>query len=81
MIHLVHRPLAHANAETIVFAATLLCVWLTAEGALRLPRKTPRLFMAAALFALNWAILLLYYLPEPPQDELLSTFSGMSACC
>lgn len=33
--------------------------------------------MAAALFALNWAILLLYYLPGPPQDELLSTFSGI----
>lgn len=60
----------------MAFAATLFCAWLAAEGAIWLPRKTPRLFTAAALFALNWAILLLYYLPGPPQDEILSAFSG-----
>src|SRR5436305_11044563 len=76
MIGTLRLALARTNAETVAFAATLLCVWITAEAALRLPRKTPRLFMATALFALNWAILLLYYLPGPPQDELLSTFSG-----
>src|SRR5438045_9257054 len=76
MIGYLRRALARTNAETVAFAATLLCVWITAEVALRLPRKTPRLFMATALFALNWAILLMYYLPGPPQDELFSTFSG-----
>src|SRR5438874_1512122 len=76
MLGYVRLALARVNPGTIAFSATLLCVWLSAEGALRLPRKTPRLFMATALFALNWAILLLYYLPGPPQDELLSTFSG-----
>jgi len=75
-MHLLRLALARTNAQTVAFAATLFCVWMTAEAALRLPRKTPRLFMALALFALNWAILLLYYLPGPPQDELLSTFSG-----
>src|ERR687885_598127 len=64
------------HVETIAFAATLLCVWMAAEGALRLPNRTPRIATAAMLFALNWALLLLFYLPGPPQNEILSAFAG-----
>jgi len=51
------------HAETVAFAATLLCVGMTAWIAVRLPQKRPRVITAVALFALNWALLLLYYLP------------------
>ena len=64
------------NAETLAFVATLICVWLTAWFAVRLPEKRPRVIIAVALLALNWALLLLYYLPGPPQNEILTTFSG-----
>lgn len=64
------------HADTVAFSATLACMWITAHFALKLPRRTARLFGATALFALNWALLLLYYLPGPPQDEILSSFSG-----
>src|SRR5579884_20207 len=64
------------NAETFAFAATLLCVWVSAQLVVMLPNKTPRIFTAVALFGLNWAILLLYYLPGPPQNEILAAFSG-----
>lgn len=65
-------------AETVALAATLLCVWACAFGAFRVPRETPRLFMALALFGLNWGFLLLYYLPGPPQNEILAAFSGFT---
>lgn len=58
------------------FTATLFCVWLAIEGALKLRTREPGIITAAALFALNWAVLLLYYLPGPPQDEILASFSG-----
>jgi hypothetical protein len=64
------------NAKTAAFAAALLCVWISVFVAGRVPRKTPRLFLALALFGLNWGLLLLYYLPGPPPNEILSAFSG-----
>jgi hypothetical protein len=66
------------NADTIAFTASLLCVWGAAFAAFRVPRKSPRLFLALALFGLNWAILLLYYLPGPPQNEILASLSGFT---
>src|SRR5689334_22741299 len=66
------------HAETVAFAATLFCVGMTAWIAVRLPKKQPRVITAVALFALNWALLLLYYLPGPPQNEILSTVSGFA---
>jgi hypothetical protein len=64
------------NAETIAFAATLLCLWIAAHSAQRVHKERSRTFTALALLALNWGILLLYYLPGPPQNEILSAFSG-----
>jgi hypothetical protein len=73
-----HHVPAPRAAETLAFAATLLCVWVSAQAAVHAPRRSPHLLMALALFALNWAILLLYYLPGPPQDGILPAFSGFT---
>src|SRR5262245_30747385 len=73
-----HALLALRHADTFAFAATLLCVWISAQAAVRAPRRSPRLLTSLALFAFNWAILLLYYLPGPPPDEMLSAFSGFA---
>ena len=64
------------TAKTAAFAAALLCVWIVVFGAGRIPRKTSRLFLAVALFGLHWGLLLLYYIPGPPQNEILTSFSG-----
>lgn len=64
------------TAKTAAFAAALLCVWIVVFGAGKIPRKTPRLFLAIALFGLHWGLLLLYYIPGPPQNEILTSFSG-----
>ena len=64
------------TSKTAAFAAALLCVWLVVFGAGRIPRKTSRLFLAVALFGLHWGLLLLYYIPGPPQNEILTSFSG-----
>lgn len=65
------------NGETVAFAATLFCVWLSAFWAFRIPRQTPRMFLALVMVAMNWCLLVLYYLPGPPQDEILSGYSGL----
>lgn len=64
------------TAKTAAFAAALLCVWIVVFGAGRIPRKSSRLFLAIALFGLHWGLLLLYYVPGPPQNEILTSFSG-----
>lgn len=64
------------TAKTAAFAAALLCVWMVVFGVGRIPRKTPRLVLALALFGLHWGLLLLYYTPGPPQNEILTSFSG-----
>jgi hypothetical protein len=66
------------RAENVAFLATLLCVWIAAFGAFRIPAQSPRLFSALALFGLTWGLLLLYYLPGPPQQEILAAFSGFT---
>lgn len=68
---------SHENAKTLAFAAALLCVWIAVMGASRAARKSPDLHLAAALFAVHWGVLLLYYIPGPPQNEILSSFSGV----
>lgn len=64
------------HAETIAFATTLACVAASGQAALKVPHRTARIFGALALFTLNWAILSLFYLPGPPQNEALAAFSG-----
>lgn len=64
------------TAKTAAFTAALLCVWMVVFGAGQIPRKTSRLFLAVALFGLHWGLLLLYYVPGPPQNEILTSFSG-----
>lgn len=64
------------TAKTTAFAAALLCVWIVVFGVGRIPRKSSRLFLAIALFGLHWGLLLLYYIPGPPQNEILTSFSG-----
>jgi hypothetical protein len=71
-----HYLASTETAQTAAFAAALLCVWLVVFGAGRIPRKTSRLFLAVALFGLHWGLLLLYYIPGPPQNEILTSFSG-----
>ena len=65
------------HAETVAFAATLFCVWLSAFWSFRIPRQTPGLFLALVLIAMNWCLLVIYYLPGPPQNEILSGYSGL----
>ena len=65
------------NAETVAFSATLFCVWLSAFWSFRIPRQTPGLFLALVLIAMNWGLLVVYYLPGPPQNEILSGYSGL----
>lgn len=62
--------------KNMAFGAALLCVWISAFAALRMSEKRPLLFLASALFGLNWALLLLYYVPGPPPNEILVSFSG-----
>jgi hypothetical protein len=64
------------TAKTVAFAAAFLCVWISVQCAFRTPAKTQDLFLALSLFGLNWGVLLLYYVPGPPQNELLSSVSG-----
>jgi hypothetical protein len=73
LLHWLTHP---QEAENIALVATMICVAVAGQGAVWLPNKTPRVTTALALFALNWALLLLYYLPGPPQNEILSAFSG-----
>ncbi len=64
------------HAQTAAFAATTVCVWASAFWCSQVARDSPRLLVALVLFALNWALLLLYYLPGAPQNEILSAYSG-----
>jgi hypothetical protein len=64
------------TARNAALGASLACVWLTAQFAQKVPKERPRAFTALSLLALNWAVLLLYYLPGVPEMELLSSISG-----
>jgi hypothetical protein len=73
MVHALADP---ETARNTACAATLLCVWLSAHYAQKIRQERPRAFTALSLLALNWAILLLYYLPGTPDTEILSSFGG-----
>jgi hypothetical protein len=63
-------------ARNSALVATLACVWLAAHFAQKVQKEHPRAFTALSLMALNWAVLLLYYLPGAPETEILSSISG-----
>src|SRR6185295_15061857 len=45
----------------VAWLATLACTFLAVHGATACARRSPRVFAALALFAMNWAVLLPYY--------------------
>lgn len=73
MLDVIASPETARNAALV---ASLLCVWLAAHYAQKVHKDRPRAFTALSLLALNWAVLVLYYLPGAPELELLSSIGG-----
>jgi len=73
MLRAINNP---ETARNFALGASLACVWLAAQYAQKVPKERPRAFTALSLLALNWAVLLLYYLPGVPEMELLSSIGG-----
>ena len=59
----------------IAWMTTLLCTIVTAVCANTWARYNPRIFVAQALFAMHWALLLTYY--AGPHDEMIPAFAGL----
>lgn len=69
------NPLISLSTDGIAWLAAFICVLIPAKLASVHFKKNSRLFTMFVLFALGWALLLLYYSGEAP-SEMLPAFAG-----